>query len=60
MSIPVDDCEPLIGPSTAMTPGVGDAVEVDELEQPAAITAAVASEAATRMRKPTLPATRPI
>jgi hypothetical protein len=42
MSIPVEDWEPLIGPSTAITPALGEPVVELEDEQPAAIIAAVA------------------
>jgi hypothetical protein len=43
MSIPVEDCEPLIGPSTATTPALGDPLVELEDEQPAAMIAPVAS-----------------
>ena len=42
MSIPVEDCEPLIGPSTAMTPGLGEPVAEFEDEQPDAMTTVLA------------------
>jgi hypothetical protein len=43
MSIPVEACEPLIGPSTAITPALGDPLVELEDEQPAATIAPVAS-----------------
>jgi hypothetical protein len=52
MSVPVEDCEPLIGPSTAIVPAVGDAVvELDDeqLEAPTAVTASATTTAATRI-----------
>jgi hypothetical protein len=53
MSIPVDDWEPVIGPSTAMRPGLGEPVAEFEDEQPDAMTAVVARTTAidaTRIR----------
>jgi hypothetical protein len=50
MSIPVEDWEPLIGPSTAITPALGDPVVELEDEQPAAIIAPTASETAAPTR----------
>src|SRR5207247_285769 len=52
MSVPVDDCEPLIGPSTAIVPAVGDAVvELDDeqLDAPTAVTANATTTGATRI-----------